>query len=257
MKILIVDDEPLARDTVRLVLSVDPDVTIVGACSGVDAVAQIAEATPDIVFLDVQMPGASGFDVIAQVGLEAMPVVVFVTAYDQYAVRAFDVHAIDYVLKPYDDARLLAALARAKQRIAERSSSIAALGEVLADHPRTLYRFAVRERERVVFVDAADVDALEAADDYVELHVGDTVHLMRERLGDLETRLDPAQFVRIHRSTIVNLARVREMHPLVRGDALVVLEGGATFRLSRSRRDEFERRLSDSPRPSDSSPHRR
>jgi two-component system LytT family response regulator len=256
-RILIVDDEPLARDTARLVLSVDPSVEIVGACSGIYAAAQIAQAKPDIVFLDVQMPVVDGFDVIAQVGLDAMPAVVFVTAYDQYAVRAFDVHAIDYVLKPYDDARLLAALARAKQRIAERTSSTATLSEVLADHPRTLHRFAVRERERIVFVDTADVDALEAADDYVELHVGDTVHLLRERLGDLESRLDPAQFARIHRSTIVNLARVRELHPLVRGDALVVLEGGATFRLSRSRRDEFERRLSDSPRSSDSSPHRR
>jgi two-component system LytT family response regulator len=257
VKILVVDDEPLARDTARLVLSADSEVEIIGACSGIDAAAQIVQGKPDLVFLDVQMPGVDGFDVIAQVGLAAMPAVVFVTAYDQYAVRAFDVHAIDYVLKPYDDRRLLAALSRAKQRIAERSSSTAALGEVLADHPRTLRRLAVRERDRIVFVDTADVDALEAADDYVELHVGDTVHLMRERLGDLESRLDPAQFVRIHRSTIVNLARVRELHPLVRGDALVVLEGGATFRLSRSRREELERRLSHSPRASDSSPHRR
>src|SRR5687768_10884780 len=130
MRVLIVDDEPLARDTARLVLSADRDVEIVGVCSGVEAAAQIAQAKPDLVFLDVQMPGVDGFDVIAQVGLDAMPVVVFVTAYDQYAVRAFDVHAIDYVLKPYDDRRLLAALARAKQRIAERTSSIAALGEV-------------------------------------------------------------------------------------------------------------------------------
>lgn len=257
MRVLIVDDEPLARETARLVLSADPAVDIVGACSGIDAAAQIARTAPQLVFLDVQMPGVDGFDVIAQVGLDAMPAIVFVTAYDHYAVRAFDVHAIDYVLKPYDDQRLLAALSRAKQRIAERTSAVAALGEVLADHPRTLHRFAVRERDRVVFVDAAEVDALEAADDYVELHVGDTVHLMRERLGDLEGRLDPSQFVRIHRSTIVNLARVREMHPLVRGDALVVLEGGATFRLSRSRRDELLRRLSDSPRASDSSPQRR
>lgn len=257
MRVLIVDDEPLARDTARIVLTSDPDIEIAGACSGIDAAAQIAQTKPDLVFLDVQMPGVDGFDVIAQVGLAAMPPIVFVTAYDQYAVRAFDVHAIDYVLKPYDDRRLLAALSRAKQRIAERQSSTATLSEVLADHPRTLHRFAVRERDRVMFVDATDVDALEAADDYVELHVGDTVHLMRERLGDLEARLDPAQFARIHRSTIVNLARVRELHPLVRGDALVVLEGGATFRLSRSRRDEFERRLSDSPRSSDSSPHRR
>jgi two-component system LytT family response regulator len=256
VRVLIVDDEPLARDTARLVLSADRDVEIAGTCSGIDAAALIAQTSPDVVFLDVQMPGVDGFDVIARVGLDAMPAVVFVTAYDQYAVRAFDVHAIDYVLKPYDDHRLLAALARAKQRVPERTSAVAALGEVLADHPRTLRRFAVRERDRVLFVEATEVDALEAADDYVELHVGDTVHLLRERIGELEGRLDPAQFARIHRSTIVNLARVRELHPLVRGDALVVLEGGATFRLSRSRREELMRRLASSP-PSDSSPHRR
>lgn len=257
MRILIVDDEPLARDTARIVLSSDPEVEIAGTCSGIEAVAQIASTRPQLVFLDVQMPGLDGFDVIARVGLGSMPAVVFVTAFDHYAVRAFDVHAIDYVLKPYDDRRLLTALARAKERIAERASSIAALGEVLADHPRTLHRFAVRERERILFVETTAVDALEAADDYVELRVGDTVHLMRERLGDLEARLDPEQFLRVHRSTIVNLARVREMHPLVRGDALVVLEGGATFRVSRSRRTELERRLFDSPHRSDNSPHRR
>jgi two-component system LytT family response regulator len=252
-RVLIVDDEPLARDTVRLVLSVDPDVAVVGACSGIDAAAQIAATSPDVVFLDVQMPGVDGFEVIEQVGLAAMPAVVFVTAYDEHAVRAFEVHAIDYVLKPYDDRRLLAALARVRQRLAERATP--ALAPLFAD--RVLRRFAIRDRDRITYVDAADVDCLEAADDYVEVHVGETVHIMRERLSDLEARLDPAQFVRIHRSTIVNVARVRELQMLVRGDALVVLAGGGAYRLSRSRRDEFERRLSGSPTVRDSSPHRR
>jgi two-component system LytT family response regulator len=252
VKVLIVDDEPLARDTARIVLSADPDVEIVGSCSGIDAAAQIATLHPALVFLDVQMPGVDGFDVIAQVGLAAMPAVVLVTAYDSYAVKAFEVHAIDYVLKPYDDRRLLAALSRAKQRLAERLPAA-----LLADHPRTLKRFAVRDRDKITFVDPAEVDSLEAADDYVELHVGDTVHIMRERLSELEAQLDPERFVRVHRSTIVNLDRVRELHPLIKGDALVVLEGGATYRVSRNRRDELEARLSSSPTSKDGSPQRR
>ena len=252
-RVLIVDDEPVARETARLVLSADPEVEVVASCTGIDAAAAIARSRPELVFLDVQMPGVDGFDVIAQVGLAAMPAVVFVTAYDAYAVRAFEVHAVDYVLKPYDDRRLLAALSRAKQRLAE-TAPFAAL---LADHPRTLRRFAVRERDKITFVDPADVDCLEAADDYVELHVGDTVHVMRERLSELETQLDPDRFVRVHRSTIVNLARVRELHPLAKGDALVVLEGGATYRVSRSRRDDLELRLSGSPHHRDRSPQQR
>lgn len=251
MKVLVVDDEPLARDTAKLVLSTDPEVEIAGCCSGIDAAAAIAEWQPALVFLDVQMPGVDGFDVIAQVGLAAMPAVVFVTAYDAYAVRAFEVHAVDYVLKPYDDRRLLAALSRAKQRLTRVPPAI------LADHPRTVRRLAVRDRDKITFVDPGDVDCLEAADDYVELHVGDTVHVMRERLSELEGQLDPQRFVRIHRSTIVNLDRVRELHPLAKGDALVVLEGGATYRVSRNRRDDLELRLSGSPQPQDASPHRR
>lgn len=237
IRVLIVDDEPLARESARLVLEADPDVTVVGACTGVDAAAQVRTLAPDLLVLDVQMPEVDGFAVIEAIGPAALPGIVFVTAYDRYAVRAFEVHAIDYVLKPYDDARLLAAVARAKQRTRA-----------------YVQRFFVRERERTLIVDVGDVDCLEAADDYVELHAGTTVHLVRERLHELEARLDPAVFVRIHRSTIVNLARVRELQPLIRGDALVVLEGGAAHRCSRSRRAELERRLAGSPREPDRSP---
>ena len=226
MKVLIVDDEPLARESARLVLETDPDVTVVGACTGVDAAALTRELAPDLLLLDVQMPEVDGFAVVDAIGPAALPGVIFVTAYDQYAVRAFDVHAIDYVLKPFDDRRLLAAIERAKQRT------------------RTyVQRFFVRERDKTIIVDAANVDFLEAADDYVELHAGKTIHMMRERLSELEARLDPAVFVRIHRSTIVNLCRVREIEPLIRGDALVVLDGGAALRCSRSRRADLERRL--------------
>jgi len=243
IRVVIVDDEPLARETAQLVLSCDPDVEVVGACTGVDAVALITSLRPDLVVLDIQMPKVDGFDVVARLGLAAMPEIVFVTAYDQYAIRAFEVHALDYVLKPYDDRRLLAALARAKQRIA-------------VPHPY-LQRVVVRGRERSVLVSSHEIDLFEAADDYVEIHVGTAVHIMRVRLSELELRLDPSRFVRVHRSTIVNLERVRELQPLVRGDALIVLHGGAPVRLSRSRRAEFERRLTGSPQQSDSSPQAR
>jgi two-component system LytT family response regulator len=253
IRALIVDDEPLARDTVQLVLSTDPDVEVVGASSGSDAARLVAATCPDVMFLDVQMPRVDGFEVLAAIGPDAVPAIVFVTAYDHYAVRAFEVHALDYVLKPYDDRRLLAALARVKQRTGTQREQLAAL---IAEGGY-LRRFIVRGRDKTVLVDVGEVDCLEAADDYVELHVGSTVHVMRERLAEIEDRLDPTRFARIHRSAIVNLERVREIHPLVRGDALVVLATGATFRLSRSRRSEFERRLSGSPRESDRSPQRR
>jgi two-component system, LytTR family, response regulator len=254
IRALIVDDEPLARDTLRLILERDPEVVIAGACSGTDAPDAVARATPDVMFLDVEMPGADGFDVIAAIGVDAVPAIVFVTAYDRHAIRAFEVHALDYVLKPFSDGRILAALARAKQQLAAPRRSAAALAALVAERVR---RFCVRERGKVIFVEAADVDWLEAADDYVELHVGPVTHIVRERMADLEQRLDPACFVRIHRSTIVNLARVRELYPLIRGDAHVVLATGARLRLSRSRRAEFERRLADSPPRADGSPQAR
>lgn len=261
IRVLIVDDEPLARESVRLVLEADPSVTVAGSGAGTDAARLVASTKPDLMFLDVQMPVVDGFDVIAAIGPDAVPAIVFVTAYDQYAVRAFEVHALDYVLKPFDDRRLLATLERAKQRLAARTPApTEQLVDLLAERERArafVQRFIVRGRDKTVLVDARDVDCLEAADDYVELHAGKVVHVMRERLADLEEKLDPSRFVRIHRSTIVNLERVREIHPLVRGDALVVLEGGATFRLSRSRRSEFERRLSHSPQADDNSPQRR
>jgi two-component system LytT family response regulator len=261
IRVAIVDDEPLARDTTRLVLAADADVEIVASVSGVDAPEALRRTAPDLVFLDVQMPGLDGFDVIAAVGPEAMPAIVFVTAHDRYAVKAFEVHALDYVLKPYDDRRLLAALARARHRLgagAPRPSE--QLAELLSDRERTrprAERFFVRCRGRTEIVDAADVDWFEAADDYVELHVGAAVHVVRERLAELEQRLDPARFVRIHRSAIVNLARIRTIAPRFRGDADVVLTGGATVRLSRSRRRELMQRLSGSPRPADGSPQGR
>jgi two-component system LytT family response regulator len=260
IRVLIVDDEPLARETIQLSLAGDPEIAVVGACSGPEAEALVASARPDIMFVDVQMPAMGGFDLVEAIGPGAVPVIVFVTAYDQYALRAFEVHALDYLLKPFDDRRFRDTLRRAKEHL--RSQGARALEERLLDlleeRERSagpfVRRFAVRERDRSVFVAAAAVDWIEAADDYVELHAGGATHLVRERLADLERRLDPEQFARIHRSIIVNIERVRELHPLFRGDSIVVLVDGTRLRLSRSRRGEFERRLTSSPRRGVDSP---
>jgi two-component system LytT family response regulator len=240
LRAVVVDDEPLARDTVRRLLERDPGVEVAGLASGVDAVAMIERTSPDILFLDVQMPEVDGFDVLEAVGADAVPAIVFVTAYDEYAVRAFDVHAIDYLLKPFDDARFARALARAKERVLSGLPD-ARLAALLRQRSPYLRRFLVRKRDRVVVVAAEDVDWIEAADYYASLHVGDTAHLLRESLNELEQRLDPERFVRVHRSAIVNVARVREIHPLFHGDGALVLAGGARVKLSRARRDQFER----------------
>ncbi len=260
IRVLIVDDEPIARETLRLCLAGDHDVIVVGSCSGADAADVVRSTSPDIMFLDVQMPEVNGFDLIERIGTGAVPVIVFVTAYDQYALRAFEVHALDYLLKPFDDRRFQDALARAKQQLRARASSSVEerLLNLLEEREKSaqpyLHRFVVRARERSIFVPAEAVDWINGADDYIELHVGKETHLLRERLADLEGRLDPRQFARIHRSTIVNIDRVKEQHALFRGDSLLVLTDGVRLRLSRSRRAEFERRLTSSPRAQAGSP---
>ena len=245
LRALIVDDEPLARKLVRVLLERDPEVAVSGECSGKDAAAEGARTRPDILFLDVQMPEVDGFDVLAQMGADKAPVVVFVTAYDQYAVRAFEVHALDYLLKPIDDARFAQALVRAKAQARARRAGKAdpRLGALLEDHARHARRFLVRTRDKTVVVDVDQVDWIEAADYYASLHVGGKAHLLRETLTELAQRLDPERFFRVHRSAIVNLERVREIHPLFRGDCELVLRDGTRVRLSRSRRPEFQRRF--------------
>ena len=240
MKVLIVDDEPLARQSLRLLLQHDPSVEIVGECAGIDAAAIIESASPDIMFLDVQMPEVNGFDLLESVGANAVPAVVFVTAFDEYALKAFDVHAIDYLLKPFDDARFAKALARAKECVATGKSTSSVEG-LLRERSPFVRRFLVRTRDRVVVINADDVDWIEAADYYVSLHVGEKTHLLRETMSELEKRLDPDRFFRVHRSAIVNVDRVREIHPMFRGDCALVLRDGARVRLSRTRRDDFER----------------
>jgi two-component system LytT family response regulator len=231
VKVVIVDDEPLARQVVRMLVESDRELTVAAECSGVDAAAVIERERPDILFLDIQMPEVDGFDVLARIGADAVPAIVFVTAYDEYALRAFEVHALDYLLKPFDDRRFFAALSRAKEQVRVKTP---------ASHVR---RFLVRTREKVLFIRADDLEWIEAADYYVSLHAGGKSYLLRQTMMEIERQLDPAKFVRVHRSAIVNLDRVKEMHPLFRGDSVLVLADGTQLRLSRARREEFEKRL--------------
>lgn len=287
MRILIVDDEPLARDCMRLALASATNVEIIGEYGdGVSAAEAIQRLAPDLVFLDVQMPGLDGFGVIEQVGAARMPPVVFVTAFDAHAIRAFDVHAIDYVLKPFDDRRFLSALERVRERIREREQS--ELGRRLADvvqswnsthaewatetvehsavrrgaisdaterdvvertgedaldeadlrygdDSRFIARFAVRGDGRVRFVAAVEVDWIEADRNYVFLHVGEAKHRLRASLSHVAARLDPKQFVRIHRSAVVNVDRIREVQPWFGGDYVAILRNGTKLKVSRLR----------------------
>jgi two-component system LytT family response regulator len=250
LRVLVVDDEPLAREGLRMMLAAEPDVEIVGeAAGGHDAVAAIEKLTPDLVFLDVQMPGLNGFEVLAALP-SPPPAVVFVTAYDEYALRAFDVHAVDYLLKPYDDQRFRAALRRASEqvRLAQVSKLSARLASLIAQYeqgatpaarPAALERIAVRSAGRVVFLPVAEIDWIEAADYYVQIYVGSSSHLHRQSMQSLEAQLDPEQFMRIHRSAIVNVARIRELRRQGRRELVAVLEGGRQLKVGRSYRDRL------------------
>ena len=244
-RVLIVDDEPLAREGIATLLENDAEVIVAGAASGADAAALIARVKPDILFLDIQMPEVDGFALLDQVGADAVPAIVFVTAFDSYAVRAFEVHALDYLLKPFTDARFVAALARAKQQVLARREGLvdARIADLLRARQAPRTRFLVPARGKTVVVDASEIDWIEAADYYVCLHCGGASHLLRETMDDIETRLDPQQFFRVHRSAIVNLSRVREIHPLFRGDCELRLADGVAVRLSRNRRRAFEARF--------------
>jgi two-component system LytT family response regulator len=256
IKTLIVDDEPLARRNLRLLLEKDQQIEIVEECrNGREAVKAINALSPDLIFLDIQMPEMDGFDVLARVGPERIQAIIFVTAFDQYALKAFDVHALDYLLKPFDDERFAHALARAKAQIEAReidrlSKRLLALLEEReserkgSKHEKNyLTRLMIKASGRVMLLKVDDIDFIEADGNYAKLHVGRKAHLLREKMHDLEERLDPERFVRIHRSIIVNLDRIKEMHPHFNGDYIVVLEDGRQLRLSRSRRDLLEARL--------------
>jgi len=240
LKVVIVDDEPLAREGLRALLAADREVEVVAECAdGQAAIDTIRRAKPDIVFLDVQMPDLDGFDVVrALAGSgEKMPAVVFVTAYDHYALRAFDVHAVDYLLKPFHDERFAEALARAKARRGEDMNE--RIARLLNERKPKVMRVLVKTGGRVLFIRADEIDWIEAADYYVKLHVAGKVHMLRESMAALEARLDPELFFRVHRSAIVNLERVRELQPFSRREHVLLLRDGTRLRLTRSRRERL------------------
>jgi len=237
IRTMVVDDEPLARSNLTVLLRRDPEIAMVAECgSGVDAAEEIRRANPDLLFLDIQMPECDGFDVLTLLGKQVPSAVVFVTAYDQYALRAFEAGALDYLLKPFDTARFQRALDRAKEKV------LGAVGRG-KEQPRRLERLIIKSPGEVVFVSVAEIDWIEAADYYAALHVGAKTHLLRRSITDLEQDLDGDMFCRIHRSTIVNLQRVQSLKLGEDGEYRVLIQSGAELRLSRSYRKQIQSRL--------------
>ncbi|MEP6916032.1 MAG: LytTR family DNA-binding domain-containing protein [Acidobacteriota bacterium] len=248
-RVVIADDEPLARERLRALLGTESWVDLVAEChDGKSAVAAIDKFRPDLVFLDVQMPGATGFEVIDEIGPERMPFVVFVTAFDRYALRAFEVHALDYLLKPFDRDRFHDAITRARQQLERRASGdlerrLLELVQDLKPATPPLERFVVKTGGRVLFVRADEIEWIEAAGNYVKLHVGADAHLFRETMNAVEAKLDPDLFFRIHRSHIVNIERVRELQPWFNGEYVVFLRSGTRLTLSRGYREKLQDRI--------------
>jgi two-component system, LytTR family, response regulator len=258
LQVLVVDDEPLARRKLRRFLEAEPGVRCAGECgTGEQAIARIQAGGIDVVLLDIQMPGVSGLEVVEQVGAERMPSVVFVTAHDRYAVRAFDVHAVDYLLKPFDRERFRVALRRTRLRhrafsgsgaghrpLAGSGEQTAQLTALLRDMlPRGAGRVAVRKAGGVVFVALGDVDWIESQGNYVALHVGRETHLVRDSLGAFEGRLDPRRFARVRRTAIVNLGRVAALRPWEKDEHVVLLQSGARIPVSQPYRRPLEQAL--------------
>jgi two-component system LytT family response regulator len=252
LRTLIVDDEPLAREKLRSYLEAEVDIEIIGECrDGREALLAIETDRPDLVFLDIQMPELGGFEVLENVEPENLPAVIFVTAFDQYALKAFEVHAIDYLLKPYDRERLRQALDHARREserreLGEMQQQLRALlTDMEKQKPQFAERLVVKSAGRVVFVKVDEIDWVDAAGNYVKLHVHGEGHLLRETMSHLEERLDPKRFLRIHRSTIVNIERIKELQQQFHGDYLVVLKSGQRLTLSRSYRDRIQGLLED------------
>jgi two-component system, LytTR family, response regulator len=249
IKVLVADDEPLARERLAGLLSQEPDIEVVGqARDGEEAVTAIHDDSPDLVFLDVQMPQMNGFDVIEAVGSDKMPLVIFVTAYDQHALKAFQVRALDYLLKPFDRERFKDALSRARKQL-ERDENgdlgrrlLALVKDLRRDQPKS-DRLVVKSGGRLFFLRTDEIDWVEAAGNYVRLHVGPGSHLLRETMNAIEGRLDPEKFFRIHRSRIVNMERIQELQPWLNGEYAVLLRTGTRLTLSRGYREKLQDRL--------------
>ena len=249
IRALVIDDEPLAREMIREMLSDDPEVEIIGECiNGHEAVAAIRAHAPDLLFLDVQMPELGGFAVLEALEAEHIPFVIFVTAYDQYAVRAFEVHALDYLLKPFDRERFEAAWQRAKaqirrERTANLDQRILALLEEIKAAPKYLERLVIKTGGRVFFLETDDIYWIEAEGNYVRIHNGQKSYLLRETISGLEAQLDPKKFLRIHRSAIVKIDRIQELQPWFHGEYRVILHNGTQLTLSRNYRENLQEAL--------------
>ncbi|MFO1500500.1 MAG: LytTR family DNA-binding domain-containing protein [Verrucomicrobiota bacterium] len=252
IRTLIVDDEPLARERLRKLLEAETDIEVIGeSADGKAALEEANQARPDLIFLDVQMPELDGFGVIAGLAADPLPAIIFVTAYDQFALRAFEVHALDYLLKPFDRERFQKSLERARTLVQQRQTGDLSqkLSSLITDlkpektEPKYLDRLAIKMEGRVLFFKTDDIDWIEAADNYVSVHVGGEEHLHRETMASLETKLPPNRFLRISRSTIVNVERIKEMQPMFHGDYVVILKDGTRLGLSRNYRDKLNQLL--------------
>jgi two-component system, LytTR family, response regulator len=242
---LIVDDEALARRFIRRMLKDDLEVEIVGECNdGKSAVATIQKHKPDIVFLDVQMPALDGFAVLEAIGHDLLPEIIFTTAYEKYAVRAFELHALDYLLKPFDQTRFRDAMRHAKERLNQREQEegrlqIKALLENVKSQPKYLERLIVKADGRISFLSAHEINWIQADDKYVHLHTAKASRMVRQTLSAMETQLDPKKFLRIHRSAIVNVERIKELEPTFNGEHIVLLDDGTKLTLSRGYRQKI------------------
>ncbi len=253
IRVLLVDDEPLARDMLREMLQNDPQVVIVGeSCNGREALEAIRAHSPDVLFLDVQMPEVGGFEVLDSLAKEQIPHVIFVTAYDQYAVRAFEVHALDYLLKPFDQERFNVAWRRAKAQIQRDRTTgmdqrIVSLLEELKAGKKYLERLVIKANGRIYFLEANEIDWIEAEGNYVSVHSAKKSHLLRETISSLESQLDPKKFVRIHRSSIVRIDQIQELQPWFHGEYRIILHDGTQLTLSRNHRDKLQEALGKLP----------
>jgi two-component system, LytTR family, response regulator len=249
IRTLVVDDEPIARERILSLLQQESDVEVIGQCAdGVQAVSAIQQQSPDLVFLDVQMPGCDGFGVIQNIGADRMPTVVFVTAYDEYALKAFEVHALDYLLKPFGKDRFQETLKHARESLERRRAGdlgrrLLALVHDLKPEQQRLDRLVVKSGGRVFFLRTDEIDWIEAAGNYVRLHLGEESHLFRETMNGMEGRLDTRRFVRIHRSRIVNTERIKELQPWFNGEYVVILRNGTRLTLSRGYREKLQEQL--------------
>ena len=264
IRALVVDDESLAREALLVMLDGDPEMEVIGECrNGKEAVTVIREQSPDVVFLDIQMPEMDGFQVVEEVGARQMPVTVFVTAYDKYALRAFEAHALDYLLKPFDHDRFNSTLQRAKtfvrqQKLGEISESLFAMLQDMklntgesptnadnrkperAAQKELIDRVVIKSGGRIYFLKIEDIDWVEGAGDYLNLHSSNQTHLIRETMGNFQAKLDPRKFLRIHRSTIVNIERIKDIQPLFKGEYLITLTSGLRLKASRGYRPELQ-----------------